>query len=175
MNDLFLFLRFLIPTLPMGFVWYDIGRITATQLPALRALTERAVSAEMWLSGVQAAVIVGVFLLLSVVFLVLLHLHWRGVQGKVLKLGFVRYLCVFLAIALGLPALWECFWLVIDFFTHPKSVVIDTQHLITALCVPYISLLALYRLILNFRYQKVSGNLKQPPVTRSKPAKSIKV
>ena len=158
MNDLFLFLRFLIPTLPIGFVWYDTGRMTVAQLPALKALFQHSLSAEAWLSGVQAAVIVGVFLLLSVVFLVLLHLHWRGVQGKVLKLGFVRYLCVFLAIALGLPALWECFWLVIDFFTHPKSVVIDTQHLITALCVPYISLLALYRLIVNFRYAKTEKN-----------------
>ena len=156
MNDFFLFLRFLIPTLPIYVLWYDTGRITATQLPALRALTERAVSAEMWLSGIQAAVIVGVFFLLSVVFLVLLHLHWRGVQGKALKLGFVRYLCIFLVIAFGLPALWECFWLIIDFFTHPKNTVIDTQHLITALCVPYISLLALYRLVNNFRYTQKS-------------------
>lgn len=156
MNDFFLFLRFLIPTLPIGFVWYDTGRMTAAQLPDLKALFQRSVSAEAWLSGVQAAVIVGVFLLLSVVFLVLLHLHWRGVQGKALALGFVRYLCIFLAIAFGLPALWECFWLIIDFFTHPKNTVIDTQHLITALCVPYISLLALYRLVNNFRYTQKS-------------------
>ena len=156
MNDFFLFLRFLIPTLPIGFVWYDTGRMTVAQLPALKALFQHSLSAEAWLSGVQAAVIVGVFLLLSVVFLVLLHLHWRGVQGKALKLGFVRYLCVFLAIAFGLPALWECFWLIIYFFTHPKNTVIDTQHLITALCVPYISLLALYRLVNNFRYTKKS-------------------
>ena len=161
MNDFFLFIRFLIPVLPLGVVWYDIGRITATQFSALTALFQRSVSTEMWLSGVQAAVIVSVFLLLSVVFLVLLHLHWRGVQGKALALGFGRYLCIFLAIALGLPALWECFWLIIDFFIHPKSIIIDTQHLIIALCVPYISLLALYRLILNFRYQKVSGSLKE--------------
>lgn len=156
MNDFFLFLRFLIPTLPIGFVWYDTGRMTAAQLPDLKALFQRSVSAEAWLSGVQAAVIVGVFLLLSVVFLVLLHLHWRGVQGKALKLGFVRYLCVFLAITFGLPALWECFWLIINFFTQPKNTAIDTQHLITALCVPYISLLALYRLVNNFRYTKKS-------------------
>lgn len=156
MNDFFLFLHFLIPTLPIGFVWYDTGRITVAQLPALKALFQHSVSAEAWLSGVQAAVIVGVFLLLSVVFLVLLHLHWRGVQGKALKLGFVRYLCIFLAIAFGLPALWECFWLIIDFFTHPKSVVLDTQHIIIALCVPYISLLALYRLVNNFRYTQKS-------------------
>ena len=154
MNDFFLFVRFLIPTLPIFVLWYDLIRTAILQLPALQALYARSVSAEMWLSGVQAAVIVGVFLLLSVVFLVLLHLQWRGVQGKALKLGFVRYLCIFLAIAFGLPALWECFWLIINMLTHPKSVVIDTQHLITALCVPCVSLLAIYRLILNFRYSK---------------------
>lgn len=156
MNDFFLFLRFFIPTLPIYVLWYDTGRITAAQLPALKALFQHSLPAEAWLSGVQAAIIVGIFFLLSVVFLVLLHLHWRGVQGKALKLGFVRYLCVFLAIALGLPALWECFWLIINFFTHSKNTVIDTQHLITALCVPYISLLALYRLVNNFRYMQKS-------------------
>ena len=64
MNDFFLFIRFLIPVLPLGVVWYDIGRITATQFSALTALFQRSVSTEMWLSGVQAALIVSVFLLL---------------------------------------------------------------------------------------------------------------
>ena len=175
MSDFFLFLRFLIPALPISVVWYDIGRITIAQLPALHTLTRRSASPEAWLSGVQATVIVSIFLLLSVVFLVLLHLHWRGVQGKALKLGFVRYLCIALAIALGLPAVWECGWLLWQILTQPKNVVIDSQYVLIAICVPYISLLAMYRLIVNFRYQKVSGSLKQPPVTRSKPAKSDKV
>ena len=158
MRDFFLFLRFFIPALPIFVLWYDIFRIALAQLTDLQVFFARSVSAEAWLSGVQAAIVVSVFVLLSVVFLVLLHLHWRGVQGKALKLGFWRYLCVFLAIALGLPALWECFWLVIDCITHPKSVVIDTQHLITALCVPCVSLLALYRLIFNFRYKQAQPN-----------------
>lgn len=149
----FIFFRFLLVSLPVLWLAYDVTRIVLPQMPLLGGLSFRQSNVEIWLQGIQAAILFGLWLFLLWIFIVLLHLNWRVHCHRHLPFGFWRYLALACAIFLGLPALWECVWLCYDFLTK-QNIVIEKQNLISALCVPYISLLTIVLYVKNHSSNK---------------------
>ena len=152
MKSSFIFFRFLLTALPVLYLAYDITRIVCLQIPLLPSLNLRSTPVEVWFQGVQAAILCGIWLLLVWILAVLLHLNWCVLCHRHLSLGFWRHLALACAFLFGLPALWECIWLCHDFFTQ-QGIVIEKQHLITAICVPYVSLLTLVCWVRHYRLQ----------------------
>lgn len=167
MQSLFIFFRFLLTALPVLYLGYNITRVVLPQMPLLRSLNFRQAPVEVWFQGFQAAVLCGLWLLFVWILTVLLHLNWRVLCRQHLPLGFWRHLALACAFLLGLPALWECVWLCHDFFTQQR-IVVEKQHLITAICVPYVSLLTLVRWVSNYRLHNNANKTTTIPKNKNK-------
>ncbi len=126
------------------------------------------VAPDIAFNWLQFLVGIGMALLVSFAFWVLLNLNRRVIAGRYTKIGILRTAGLIFALLFSLPAVWEMFWVLMDLVRLKLSVHLDIRYIIVALCLPYPFFLTLKRIRDNHRLRP-SGRF-EPPLTRSKPA-----
>lgn len=97
----------------------------------------------------------GMILIIGFGLIVLLQLNRTVLQKKILPIGIFRTLGLIAVLAVSLPSLWEWLWAITSLFSGNNVFNFNNiRYLISALCLPAIALLCIYRLFGWYRLHK---------------------
>ncbi len=113
------------------------------------------VTPDIAFSSLQVVSNGGMILIIGFGLIVLLQLNRTVLQKKILPIGIFRTLGLIAVLAFSLPSLWEWFWAITSLLSGDDVFNFNNiRYLISALCLPAIALLCLYRLFGWYRLHK---------------------
>ncbi|PSJ79486.1 hypothetical protein [Neisseria iguanae] len=113
-----------------------------------------AITPDIAFSSLQVVSNGGMILIIGFGLIVLLQLNRTVLQKKVLPIGIFRTLGLIAVLAFSLPSIWEWLWAFISLLSgHNVLNLNNIRYLISAICLPAIAILCVYRLFGWYRLQ----------------------
>ncbi|WP_416189619.1 hypothetical protein ACM67B_10885 [Neisseria sp. CCUG17229] len=142
----------LFTSLPIWIVLADM--IYGLGLNILQSMTRQSnqtptdtVTPDIAFSSLQVISNGGMILIIGFGLIVLLQLNRAVLQKEILPIGIFKTLGLIAVLAFSLPAVWEWLWAITLFLSGQNVFNLNNiRYLISALCLPAIALLCLYRL-----------------------------